>query len=329
MKVIFKVIKAGSGNDIYFQRLSEALKTVNIDSVIEYYPKYFQYVPWLLKFFNKRTPGDIIHSNVEYGWVFKEKDKPLFVSLLHNVFEKEFQKSTSFQQKIYHYGILKPNTQKSLNIADKVIAISKYTKDSFKKSFKAKTIDVLYCCINTNIYKPLEINSSSKKFKLLFVGNLIKRKGADLLPQIMSQLGEDYVLYYTSGLRSKIPEEFNISNMIPLQKLTEKQLIEEYNKCDALLFPTRLEGFGYAVAEAMACGKPVISSKNSSIPELVKDNINGFLCDTNNISQYIDSIRKLNKNKKLVLEMNVVNRNKILTEFSYQSSEKILLKYFY
>ena len=114
MKVIFKVIKAGSGNDVYFQRLSDALKLVKIDSVIEYYPKYFQYFPWALKLVNKKTPGDIIHSNVEYGWVFKENDKPLYVTLHHNVFDKEYRKYTGFSQRIFHDFIIKPNTLKSL-----------------------------------------------------------------------------------------------------------------------------------------------------------------------------------------------------------------------
>src|SRR5258706_9508865 len=119
MTVVFKVIKAGSGNDVYFERLSQALRKVNIDSEIEYYPKYFQYFPWLLKFVNKKSDGDIIHSNAEYGWGFKEKNKPLVVSLLHNVFEKDYQKYISVPQKIYYTFILRSNIKKSLDVADK------------------------------------------------------------------------------------------------------------------------------------------------------------------------------------------------------------------
>src|SRR5207244_2734485 len=103
-------------------------------------------------------------------------------------------------------------------------------------------------------------------------------KGADLLPQIMVKLDpREYVLYYTTGLRTKIPKEFNLPHMIPLGKLSEEELIVEYNKCDALLFPSRFEGFGYAVAEAMACGKPIIAFKNSSIPELIINDEKGLI----------------------------------------------------
>src|SRR5436190_5621851 len=242
MKVIFKVIKAGSGNDVYFERLSQALRKINIDSVIEYYPAYFQFFPWLLKFVNKKKQADVIHTNVEYGWVFKEKNKPLYITLHHNVFEKNYRKCTTIAQRFFHDFILKPNIKKSLNIASKIIAVSNYTKKSFIQDFGNYSIEVVYNFIDTDKYKQKKVISTDKRFTLLFVGNLTKRKGADLLPQIMSRLGKKYVLYYTSGLRTKVPKEFKLPNMIPLGKLSEEELIVEYNKCDALLFPTRLEG---------------------------------------------------------------------------------------
>jgi len=296
MKIIFKVIKAGSGNDIYFERLSQALKQINIESVIEYYPKYFQYIPWALRFVNKKTPGDIIHSNVEYGWVFEEAGKPLYVTLHHNVFDKEFRKYANVAQKLFHDIIIKPNTHKSLRRATKIIAVSNYTKGSFIETFGEHPIEVIYNFIDTRKYKPQKVKSSDKRFKLLFVGNLIKRKGADLLPQIMSQLDpKEYVLYYTTGLRTKIPKSYNLPNMIPLGKLSEEELIEEYNKCDALLFPSRFEGFGYAVVEALACGKPIIAFSNSSIKELLIDKNNCYLAETNKVDEVIEFIKKSKK----------------------------------
>jgi len=316
MKVVFKVIKAGSGNDVYFERLSQALKTVNIESEIEYYHKYFQYFPWLLKFFNKKTPGDIIHSNVEYGWVFKEGGKPLYVTLHHNVFDKHYRKYISLSQKIFHDFILEPNTKKSLKKANKRIAVSQYTKMSFIKKFGHFDIDVIYNFIDTNKYKLLNIKPIDKRFKLLFVGNLTKRKGADLLPKIMNKLGDEYILYYTSGLRTSIPKEFELSNMKPLGKLSEYELIVEYNKCDALLFPSRLEGFGYAVAEAMACGKPAITTNTSSIPELISHNVNGFLCKLDDINGLVKKIIFLRSIMDYKVSYQHLNSQKIKDNFS-------------
>jgi glycosyltransferase involved in cell wall biosynthesis len=47
--------------------------------------------------------------------------------------------------------------------------------------------------------------------------------------------------------------------------------------CDAVLLPSRVEGFGYVLVEAMAAGIPCIASNASSIPEIVQDGITGIL----------------------------------------------------
>ena len=113
MKILFKIIKTGSGNDIYFKIL-EGLKTQGIKITTCYYPTIFQFFPFFLKFINKAITADIIHSNIEYGWVFKRKNVPLVVIVHHLVFEKKFQEYTSFSQKLFHYLIVLPNTKKSL-----------------------------------------------------------------------------------------------------------------------------------------------------------------------------------------------------------------------
>jgi glycosyltransferase involved in cell wall biosynthesis len=48
---------------------------------------------------------------------------------------------------------------------------------------------------------------------------------------------------------------------------------------DALIFLSRLEGFGLVVAEAMASGLPVVIADSSSLTELVEHGNTGFLCE--------------------------------------------------
>jgi glycosyltransferase involved in cell wall biosynthesis len=51
----------------------------------------------------------------------------------------------------------------------------------------------------------------------------------------------------------------------------------------ALLFPIRWpEPFGLVMAEALACGTPVLALRCGSVPEVVRDGVTGFVCDTEN-----------------------------------------------
>ncbi len=316
--IIYKVLNTGSGSNIYFERLHQQFKNSNIKLL----SKWFELFPLALKIINKKEKENIIHSNIEYGWTFKEKEKDLILTIHHNVFDKEYRKTASIAQKLFHTLILKGNIKRSLKFADKIVAVSDYTKKSFIETFGDHSIVVIYNGIDTKKFKPINIKSDDTRFKLLFVGNLTKRKGADLLPRIMEKLGSKYVLYYTSGLRTDIPKDFNLPNMVPLGKLSEEDLIKEYNKCDTLLFPTRLEGFGYAVAEAMACGKPIIATNCSSIPELVEDGKNGFLCEMNNVDDFAEKIKKISSNKRLRKAIYERNINKIRDNFSIEKMEE-------
>lgn len=322
MKIAFPVIKVGSGSDLYYERLQQALKKEGINSAIIHYHRFFRLLPFFLKLFHKHTDADIIHSNAEYGWIFKEKRKPLVVTIHHLIFEKKYFKKLPLFKKLYYQLIIKPSLKRSLKSANMIIAVSKFTKMATRKTLGNYRIKVIYNGIDTERFKKIKTKSSDKRFKLFFVGNLIKRKGADLLPGIIKKLGKGYVLHYTSGSGTKIPHTFNLSNMIPLGKLSEEDLISEYNKCDALLLPTTLEGFGFSVVEAMACGKPVITSNCSSLPELVTDGENGFLCKIDSISDFVKKIKLLSSNLALIKKIEGVNRTKVIKNFSLEKFAK-------
>ena len=96
----------------------------------------------------------------------------------------------------------------------------------------------------------------------------------------------------------------------------QEELIAAYRSCRLLLFPTRLEGFGYVVAEAMACRKPVVATDCSSIPELIDHMKGGVLCPIDNVGAFADGIRLILANPQLARDMGVYNREKAERVFS-------------
>jgi len=72
-----------------------------------------------------------------------------------------------------------------------------------------------------------------------------------------------------------------------------KEKLDYYRLADMFVFPSTMEGFGLAVAEAMACGLPVLISDRGSLPELVVPAADGLVADPNDRGAFVRGILTL------------------------------------
>jgi glycosyltransferase involved in cell wall biosynthesis len=79
--------------------------------------------------------------------------------------------------------------------------------------------------------------------------------------------------------------------VICLGPVTDVQLLTLYRAAAALVYPSRYEGFGLPVVEAMACGTPVLASRAASIPEVLGDA--GVLLDPDDEPGWADAITRV------------------------------------
>ena len=89
----------------------------------------------------------------------------------------------------------------------------------------------------------------------------------------------------TSG---ELPE-----NMFLLGRMDGEKMLRRMQSADALIFPTRMEGFGLVAAEAQACGLPVIASSCSSLPEVIEHGKTGLLCPCGDVASFAQAARRL------------------------------------
>ncbi|MCS7258964.1 MAG: glycosyltransferase family 4 protein, partial [candidate division WOR-3 bacterium] len=338
MKILYCILEGKSGGDIYFKLLKETQTKLDNITYSKSYHRLWSICPTMLFLVTKIDPSyDIIHSNIEYGYAFYMKNKPLIVSALHIISEEFITKYYHGLQKLYYLQLLK-NIKKTATKASYIITISKATEQELKRLVTINNnVQTIYCGIDTLIYQPQKIDTDPypDKIKLLFVGNLTIRKGVDLLPQIMEKLSNKFLLFYTTGMRTA-PKIFSDDRMIPLGTLSVQELVYWYNLCDICLLPTRLEGFGYAVAEAMACGKPVVTTNCSSLPEIVVDGETGFLCKIDDVDDFVDKIKMLADNEAMRITMGTKGRQRIVEHFNidkmgdeYYKMYKQVMKEFY
>jgi glycosyltransferase involved in cell wall biosynthesis len=90
-------------------------------------------------------------------------------------------------------------------------------------------------------------------------------------------LREQYDLLLAGDFRRRLDLR-QLADRLAVEKQTifagvvnDGRLIELYQSAAVFVFPSRYEGFGLPVLEAMACGCPVISSNSSSLPEVTGD----------------------------------------------------------
>lgn len=76
------------------------------------------------------------------------------------------------------------------------------------------------------------------------------------------------------------PDRGQLPDWVELvQKPDDQALVQTYRSCDLWLFPSRAEGFGLPIVEAMACRTPVISTRVGGAEDVITDGVSGYLVD--------------------------------------------------
>ena len=310
----FPTVRCGTGTDIFTITLVEELNKRGIRAEITWLPHYAEYLPWLVEKPKAPDWATVAHINTWLYPRFIPSNLPIVATLHHSIHDPELEPYKGFLRTQYHNYWIKNIERKTMQRADKVIAVSQFAASITQQYVFNIPISIIYNGIDTKKFVSKENNIVNEPFQLLYVGSWIVRKGVDLLAPIMNELGEDYVLYYTGG--ATVNNQVNTpSNMIDVGRLNQEKIIHYMQTVDALIFATRSEGFGLVVTEAMACGLPVISSASSSIPEIISNGMTGFLCETNNVQSFVYAIRKLKESNELQAVMSTTARHQAEQKF--------------
>lgn len=187
------------------------------------------------------------------------------------------------------------------------IAITEKAKKALMiEGVNSERISVIHPGIDCDKFKPAEksddaikkFSLSQEKAKILFVGRLVPEKGIfDLLyafSALLKNTKNVELLIVGSGskeIKNEIFKLFTKLNIVDSVKFLGSApysvMPQIHNLADVFCLPsvetkTWAEQFGYSMAEAMACGKPVVSTCTGSIPEVVKDRSTGILVEPNN-----------------------------------------------
>lgn len=177
-------------------------------------------------------------------------------------------------------------------LVDEIWAPSRHVLRTFVScGIPADRVHLVPLGVNTALFRPgaaPHAFKTDRRFKFLFVGGTIWRKGVDVLLEayraafrrsddvvlIIKELGQD-TFYKGQGIGSTI-QSFALDPSAP-EILHFGEMVEEaampgfYAACDCLVHSYRAEGFGLPIIEAMACGLPVMATAGGSTDDFCTD----------------------------------------------------------
>ena len=317
----FPAIRTGSGVDVFTERLVESLNRRGIRAEISWLPHRAEYAPLSVKPVSPPAWVNVVHVNSWLPRRFIPIGLPFVATIHHVVHDPWLSRYKSRVQALYHRCWILRMEDWVVKNAARVVAVSRFTVRQALKVFPSRDIIVIPNWLNMASFHSRDHHHPHRPFRLLFVGNWSRRKGADLLPKIMQQLGGAFELRFTQGLQHRRSVGRMPANMVSLGRIEDMhQMVECYQSCDALLFPSRLEGFGLAALEAQACGLPVIATQGSSLVDVVEDGRTGLLCPMDDVEAFVAAARRLAKNPTQWREMGEAARQRVATLFSEEQS---------
>ena len=227
----------------------------------------------------RRWQPNIVHETYFSGRTMTPLNCPSVVTVFDMIGEFDAAMRPRLQADLRH-----TDKFKAVNRADHVICISESARQDLIEIFqipKDKTSVVYLGCdfIHYHSVADIQINIGKKPY-LLYVGLRAGYKNFEGLLRAISashrlKSSFDIVAFgggpFNSNEQSLIKNLGFDSEQIQQKNGTDQDLITLYQQAQALIYPSKYEGFGLPPLEAMSLSCPVISSNRSSMPEIICD----------------------------------------------------------
>lgn len=314
-------------------------------------------VLWILR----KNEADIYEAHTVSGYRVARflhdremRSKP-FIQVIHGVLADEYLESFKEQPMTARTKLAKlflPHLSKlekeSAEKATLIVTISKY---SFKKIVQLYGIDrekirIVPNGVDAQKFKPDFISrmQTKREMKLkedekyvLFVGNLVPRKGLYLLinaaKKVFAEIKNVKVLIAGTGpLRNSLLRYAEtkgvLDRIIFLGQVKDEILPKLYNCCDVVVLPSLQEGQGIALLEAQAAAKPVVACRVGGVPEIVLDGETGILVQPRE-EELAMAMIKLLSDDNLREKMGMAGRRFVCENFTWEKCAEKMLNVYY
>ena len=166
--------------------------------------------------------------------------------------------------------------------------------------------------------------AKSKELRILFLGNVIERKGLHTLLKAVSIQPSAFRVDIVGSLDSE-PEcakkmqgfitANDLSSFVFLHGSLDKEpLIEKLRQAHVLVVPSSYEGFGIVYLEGMCFGLPAVGTTAGAAGEIITDGVDGFLIGPEDVNLLAGRLKVMNERRDVLIRMSLAARKRYLRQ---------------
>lgn len=247
--------------------------------------------------------------------------KPLIITI-HQMDPDMYRENNSIHSHIYHYIFRKVNR---FFILDNDEIINEFKLNFPEVQKEGHKIFRIINGVDVNSY----YTSENKKYDLIYIGTIEERKNALLLPDIVEKVKSEYnnvkmlIISHKGNiqkLKKLIVEKKLEANVEIVNYVSEKEKRNLLATSKLLLLPSKYEGFGVPIIEAMASSIPAILF---DVPSLASFNIGVLKSQPFKINDYANIVTDLLKNEEKRKKIGIEGRRYVKMKFDYDIASTI------
>ena len=289
------------------EKLSPALQQREVrSSFLQRFPKSTEWYPYYLPLFPLATHyvdlsgyDLIISSDAAIIKGVRAGARAVHICYCHtpmrcvwNVYE-DYHPSASTAIKLGLRALRKPMRQWDYEAAQRVthFVANSQTVQSRIRNCYGRESSVIYPPVRTECFvNGRRFNRSGDFF--LVASQLVSYKRLDLVVKALSKAGKPLIVIGDGQERERL-QRLAGPNIFFWGHQPQDVIREAMQRCAAFVFAGE-EDFGIVMAEAQACGKPVIAYRKGGASEIVQDGITGILFDEQTVDSILDALNRFN-----------------------------------
>lgn len=327
---VISLIQKTGGATVLFEEIYKRLIRDNIEFKVAEYDKnkitfpHITSTPRIMERYRDFRTSTLknIAPSVFHSTCYRIPNKPIapVVTTVHDfTYEKVIGGVKSFVHSI--------QKNRAIRNSNHIICVSQSTKNDLLEYLpwaKEKKISVIHNGVSEEYY--CKANATTENY-VLYVGLRVGYKNFDSLVKSLTR-HKDLTLCCVGGgaftrnelnlLNKYLPGRFYHSGYISTSKLNDI-----YNSAFCFVYPSKYEGFGIPIIESMRAGCPVISVKNSSIPEVAGNA--AILVDSGSPEELEEAIGMMfnSETRKSCISKGIIQSMKFSWESTYSNTIKV------